>query len=391
MQRQRFLEEIQAEFRVHPLCAILGPRQVGKTTLARQFVEQYYQNNETEVRFFDLENPGDAALLDQAFLVLSQLKQKIIVIDEIQRLPELFQVLRVLVDRPGNTQKYLILGSASRDLLRQSSETLAGRIGYLELTPFSVQETQQVDQLWLRGGFPKSYLAATDEDSLRWRQSYITSFLERDIAALGFNVSPQAMQRFWLMLTHYHGQTFNASELGRSLELSDNTVRKYLDILTGTFMVRTLTPWYENIAKRQVKAPKVYMRDSGILHGLLQINDLAALHTSPRLGAFWEGFALEEVLRSLQVRPEECYFWATHAEGELDLLVFKGAKRLGFEFKYGQQLKITRSMHLVQNDLKLDHLMLIYPGKDVVQLADKVTAIGLELLKQPGFLQDQLG
>ena len=375
MNRRRYLELIKTHFRVHPICALLGPRQVGKTTLAKMYIEKYFHK---DTHFFDLENPLDVARLENPMLALKNVSQKLIVIDEIQRRPELFPVLRVLVDRENKEQQILILGSASRDLIRQSSETLAGRIGYIELFPFSLLEVKETKQLWLRGGFPRSYLASSDADSYLWRQNYITTFLERDIPSLGFNVSPQQMRRFWLMLAHYHGQIFNASELGKSLGVSDHTVRKYLDILAGTFMIRVLSSWFANLKKRQIKSPKIYFRDSGILHALLGISDETQLHVYPKLGSFWEGFALEEVIRTFEASQEECYFWATQADAELDLLIIKNGKQIGFEFKYTDVPKITKSMRIAQKDLNLDHLGVIYPGDKIFPLAKNIVAYGLE-------------
>ena len=375
MNRRRYLELIKTHFRVHPICALLGPRQVGKTTLAKMYIEKYFHK---DTHFFDLENPLDVARLENPMLALKNVSQKLIVIDEIQRRPELFPVLRVLVDRENKEQQILILGSASRDLIRQSSETLAGRIGYIELFPFSLLEVKETKQLWLRGGFPRSYLASSDADSYLWRQNYITTFLERDIPSLGFNVSPQQMRRFWLMLAHYHGQIFNASELGKSLGVSDHTVRKYLDILAGTFMIRVLSSWFANLKKRQIKSPKIYFRDSGILHALLGISDETQLHVYPKLGSFWEGFALEEVIRTFEASQEECYFWATQADAESDLLIIKNGKQIGFEFKYTDVPKITKSMRIAQKDLNLDHLGVIYPGDKIFPLAKNIVAYGLE-------------
>lgn len=382
MKRERYLEEIKQQFKVHSVCGLLGPRQVGKTTLALQFAkEQSHQ----KIHIFDLENPQDLAVFDNPMLLLTPLLQanNLVIIDEIQRRAELFPVLRVLVDKyPG---KILILGSASRDLLQQSSETLAGRIGYVELPPFSCQETRETTNLWLRGGFPRSYLAASLEESVVWREAYIRTFLERDIPNLGFNAPAQQVYRFWMMLCHYHGQTFNASEIARSLGISDHMVRKYLDILVGTFMMRTLYPWFENIGKRQLKAPKIYFRDSGILHTLLGIKDQRELLSYPRLGAFWEGFALEEVLRKYRATQEECFFWGTQSGAELDLLLHRGGKRLGFEFKYSDAPKLTASMRIASIDLKLDHLYVIHPGQGSYPLDDKVTVYGLQMFidKEP--------
>lgn len=377
MERRKYLKHIEKHLRVHSACAILGPRQVGKTTLAKMFLKALEPDS---FHFFDLENPLDLARLENPMLSLSKLTNKLIVIDEIQRVPELFPVIRVLIDDKEKKQKFLILGSASRDLIRQSSETLAGRIGYMELMPFSLDEVDhESDTLWLRGGFPLSYLAASEEDSFLWRQSYIATFLERDIPNLGFQIPPQQMRRFWLMLVHYHGQIFNASELGKSLGISDHMVRKYLDILAGTFMIRILLPWYENLEKRQVKSPKIYFRDSGILHALIGIKNHAEIDVYPKMGSFWEGFALEEIIRQIEASTEECYFWATQAKAELDLLIVKNGKRLGYEFKYSDSPKITPSMHIACEDLKLDHLYVVYPGTQTFSLSEKITARGLML------------
>lgn len=382
MQRDLYLEEIHTQLRIHPACGLLGPRQVGKTTLAKMYVKKYFPN---DASLFDLENPVDLARLENPMFMLSKISNQLIVIDEIQRRPELFPVLRVLCDEHEKKRKFLILGSASRDLIRQSSETLAGRIGYIELLPLTLFEVKDSDRLWLRGGFPRSYLAENDNDSYLWRQSYITTFLERDIPNLGFDIPAPQLRRFWLMLAHYHGQIFNASELGRSLAVSDNTTRKYLDILAGTFMVRVLTPWVENINKRQVKSPKIYFRDSGILNALLGNSTALQIQSDPRLGALWEGFALEQVIAAVRATPEECYFWATHAEAELDLLIIKNGKRLGFEFKFGDSPRLTKSMHIACADLKLDHLILIYPGTLIFPLAEGITAYGLETITQGTF------
>lgn len=375
MKRDKYFQEISLQLRVHQVCGLLGARQVGKTTLANQFAQTYPPE---KVFHFDLENPRDLLQFENPMLLLTPLMEEdnLIIIDEIQLRPELFPALRVLVDK--YPAKILILGSASRDLIRQSSETLAGRIGYIELPPFSFTETKETPVLWLRGGFPRSYLAASTEDSFIWRNEYIKTFLERDIPSLGFNVPAQQVYRFWMMLCHYHGQTFKASEISRSLGISDHMTRKYLDILTGTFMVRTLHPWLENIGKRQVKAPKIYFRDSGILHALLDIYNQQQLTSNPRLGAFWEGFALEEVTRKFGARSEECFFWGTQSGAELDLMLQRGGKRLGFEFKYSDAPKITSSMRTALMDLALDHLYVIHPGTGSFPMTEQVTAYGLE-------------
>lgn len=384
MKRTRYLEEVEKQFRVHPVCAILGPRQVGKTTLAHMYVDEFFPKN---AYFFDLENPLDLARLENPLLTLENIAQPLIVIDEIQRRPELFPILRVLVDRRESKQKFLILGSASRELIAQSSETLAGRIGYIELPPFSLFEVKNSKKLWSRGGFPRSYLADTQEDSYRWRLSYITTFLERDIPSLGFNIPAQQLRRFWLMLAHYHGQIFNAAEIARSLAISDHTVRKYLDILAGTFMIRIVPPWFENLHKRQVKSPKMYFRDSGVLHALVGIPDEAQLQIFPKLGSFWEGFALEEVIRTFDATEGEYYFWSTQSEAELDLLILKNGKKFGFEFKYTDAPKVTKSMHIALEDLKLDHLGLFYPGKEIFPLNEKMYAYGLETIASGKFIE----
>ncbi len=374
MLRPQYLQEIATQLKVHPTCAILGPRQVGKTTLAQIYAAQHPQE---EVHRFDLENPLDLAKLENPMLALGKLSG-LILIDEIQRRPELFPILRVLIDNKTVKRKFLILGSASRDLIRQSSESLAGRIGYIELTPFSLHEAHNAALLWLRGGFPLAFLAETNQESLLWRQSYILTFLERDIPNLGFQIPPQQMRRFWLMLVHYHGQIFNASELAKSLGISDHMVRKYLDILAGTFMIRILAPWFENLEKRQIKSPKIYFRDSGILHALLGFQEEKELDLYPKLGSFWEGFALEEILRQTHATAEESYFWGTPAGAELDLFILKNGKRIGFEFKYTDSPKITPSMRIALQDLKLDHLYLIFPGQDEFPMTEEITARGLE-------------
>ena len=375
MDRNHYLKQISVQFGVHSVCALLGPRQVGKTTLAKQFAESIAPQ---KVHFFDLENPLDIIQFDNPMLLLTPLLEEgtLIIIDEIQMRPELFPVLRVLVDKFPS--KILILGSASQDLIRQSSETLAGRIGYIELPPFSLAETKDLQCLWLRGGFPRSYLAETDEKSFAWRTAYIKTFLEKDIPSLGFNIPAAQMYRLWMMLCHYHGQTLNINAIAYSLQISDHLARKYIDILEGTFMVRTLQPWFENISKRQVKTPKLYMRDTGILNALLTICDQEQLRNFPRLGAFWEGLALEEILRFYKIENNECFFWGTQGRAELDLLIFRAGKPIGFEFKYSNTPSVTTSMKTAIEDLKLDHLYVIHPGKGSFPMAENITCSGLE-------------
>lgn len=381
MDRPELLTAIRKLQKTHPIVALLGPRQCGKTTAARMYCKTL--SNFPPENYFDLESIVDLRRLDNPVLALQSLKG-LIVIDEIQRAPELFPTLRVLADREKNRQRFLILGSASRDLIRQSSETLAGRIAYLELTPFSYKETDHIGKLWLRGGFPKSYLAKSNRESVLWREEYIRTFLEQDIPNLGFRIPAPALRRFWIMLAHYHGNIFNASELGRSFGASDPTIRKYLDLLTGTFMIRQLQPWFENIGKRQVKSPKIYFRDSGIFHTLLNLSDQKDLQVHPKIGASWEGFALEEVIRALQARQEECFFWSTYGEAEIDLLIYRKGKFLGFEFKYTDAPKMTKSMQIALQDLPLEKVFVLYPGEMDYPLSDRVLAMGLEsFLKSP--------
>lgn len=350
--RKYYLDSIDTSFLVNPICALLGPRQCGKTTLSKQYAEK----NKLPTHFFDLEDPIDLSKLDNPKLTLEPL-EGLIVIDEIQRKEELFPYLRVLVDKFPK-KRILVLGSASQDLIRQSSETLAGRISYIEMTPFSIHETDDIKKLWYRGGFPKSYLASTEIISSQWRKSYIRTFLERDIRNFGFDIPPQTMRRFWSMLTHYHGQIFNASEIGRSINVSYKTSDRYLDILTGTFMVRILSPWFENLSKRQIKSPKIYFRDSGLLHTILGIENHQDLLKHPKLGASWEGMALEQVIKHMEVENDDCYFWATQGGAELDLLILKNSKKLGFEIKYTDSPKITKSMRIAIEDLGLDNMMI---------------------------------
>lgn len=380
--RPSYRASIQNAFRIHPVVALLGPRQCGKTTLARQISEGY---NMPDSNYFDLERMNDLVRLQDAELTLSKL-DGLVVIDEIQRRPELFQILRVLVDRKDKELQFLVLGSASRDLIHQSSETLAGRIHYIELKPFSSQEVPDFDKLWQRGGFPQSYLAEDDALSALWRESFVQAFLERDIPALGFDIQSMNMRRFWAMLCHYHGQVCNYSELGRSLGMARKTIAGYLDLLTETYMVRQLQPWFANIGKRQVKSPKIYIRDSGILHTLLDIETKDALFRNPKLGASWEGFAVEEVIRKSGARADMCYFWGTHAHAELDLLIVKDEQKLGFEFKYTDQPRTTKSMHIAMQDLGLERLMVVYPGEHSFPLTESIQAIGIASVHQLNFL-----
>ena len=354
LQRTDYLHQLAVATARAPITALLGPRQCGKTTLARQFAAT------RQSTFFDLESEPDIRRLANPELVLGAL-DGLVVLDEIQRMPQLFDALRVLVDRDEGRSRFLVLGSASPDVVRGVSESLAGRVEFIELAGFDLAETgaDAWRTLWLRGGLPRSYLAASDTNSMAWRDGFVRTFLERDIPQLGITVPAAAMRRFWTMLAHWHGQTWNASELGRAMSFSDKTVRRYLDLLTGTYMVRQLQPWFENVAKRQVKAPKVYLRDTGLLHALLDIHDDGALFTHPRVGASWEGFVIEQILRS--VRPSGAWFWSAHGGGELDLLVFEQGRRIGFEVKFSEAPDVTRSMRHVARLLALDHLFVVCP------------------------------
>ncbi|MBU1487603.1 ATP-binding protein [bacterium] len=367
--REIDLREIKNLIALFPVVAILGPRQCGKTTIAKEIKHDHY---------FDLENPRDIAGLEQPQLALEGL-EGLIVIDEIQRKPETFPLIRYLVDS-SQDQKYLILGSASGGLLKQSSESLAGRIAYFYLSGFRISDIgkKNIKKLWLRGGFPRAYLAEIDEHSFIWLQNYITTFLEKDIPQLGISIPSNALRRFWTMVSHYHGQILNYSELGRSFGISDVTVRKYIDILEETFMLRALQPWYINIGKRVVKRPKIYIRDSGIFHSLMSIENMDHLLTHNKLGASWEGFALECACRSIGKRKEELYFWSTHSGAELDLFWQNGGKNWGIEFKYIDAPRMAKSMKIVVDDLDLAHLWAIYPGQEQYKLSEKVTVLPLK-------------
>lgn len=349
---------------------LVGPRQVGKTTLARSFVAA------GDASYFDLEDPRVEAQFEAPMLLLEPLRG-LVVIDEVQRAPELFKALRVLMDRDAAPAKFLLLGSASPGLLRQSSESLAGRVETIEIGGFTLDETGAAAQaaLWLRGGYPRSYLAASDADSRRWRRSFAGAFLERDLPQLGINVPAPAMRRFWTMLAHLNGQRWNAADPARSLGVNESTVRRHLDWLTQTFMVRQLQPWFENLGKRQVKAPRIYFRDTGLLHELLGIADEAALLAHPRSGASWEAFALEQMLRI--AAPDEAWFWATHGGAELDLFMLKDGRRVGVEFKRMDAPRLTPSMRTALHDLRLDALYAVYPGTRRYALAEKVEAVPL--------------
>lgn len=350
--------------------ALLGARQCGKTTLAREFVRVDSQN------YFDLEDPAGLARLSEPETALRPLRG-LVVIDEVQRRPDLFPLLRVLADRSPLPARFLILGSASPELLRQSSETLAGRLETVPLEGFRLEDigVLRQDRHWLRGGFPRSFIARSEADSIAWRRQFVQTFLERDIPQLGVQVPAATLRRMWQMLAHYHGQIWNAAAFARSLGCVEATARRYLDLLTGTFMIRQLPPWFENLGKRQVKSPKVYVRDSGLLHALLGIASKRGLEMHPAIGASWEGYAIEEVLKALQ--PDEAYFWATHQGAELDLLLFKNGRRIGVECKRTDSPTLTPSMRIARADLKLDQLYIIYPGTRRYELAAGVEVMPL--------------
>jgi len=375
--RTRHRDAVTALLTRHPVVAMVGARQVGKTTLARQIGEAM----QTTVAHFDLEDPRDLARLADPMLALEGLRG-LVVLDEVQRLPEVFPVLRVLADRPGRPATFLVLGSASPELLRQSSESLAGRIVTYELTPFRMDEvgTPLLEALWLRGGFPRAFLADSERESAEWREAFVRTFLERDMPQLGFRLSAITLRRFWTMLAHYHGQTWNYSEFARAFGVSDMTVRRYLDALASAMVVRLLPPWHENIARRQVRAPKVHIADTGLLHTLLGIETLDDLMGHPKVGASWEGFAIEEIARRLGATPEQRWFWATHGGAELDLLVLQGSRRRGFEIKRTSAPRVTPSMRIALRDLRLDELVVVHAGRDTFPMAPGIRAVPLTRL-----------
>jgi predicted AAA+ superfamily ATPase len=375
--RRRDVGRIRRLLEDHPVVGILGPRQVGKTTLARDLVKG--RSRATTV--FDLEDPADIARLADARLALEPLRG-LVVIDEIQRRPDLFSLLRVLADRPRRPARFLVLGSASPELLRQSSESLAGRIAYHELGGFSIEDVGpgRVDRLWLRGGFPRSFLARTERQGDEWRRLFARTFVERDLPQLGVTIPAATLERFWSMLAHYHAQVWSGAEFARSFGVSDTTVRRYLDLLHATFVVRVLSPWSENLGKRQVRSPKVYLADSGILHALLGIRERRDLERHPKLGASWEGFALEAVVRRLGIDWRDCHFWGTHAGAELDLVVVRGRRRWGFEFKRTSAPAVTRSMRIALEDLRLQQLDVVHGGQHTFPLAPRIRAVALSRL-----------
>lgn len=373
IERTSLLSSIQTALGRSRIVALIGPRQSGKTTLARRFVRP------DSVNYFDLEDPVSLARLEQPMTALQDLRN-LVVIDEIQRRPDLFPILRVLADREDLPARFLILGSASPELMRSSSESLAGRVETISISGFSLAEVgvQAMQDHWLRGGFPLSFLAENDSDSFAWRKNFVQAFLERDLPRWGIQIPAGNLLRFWTMIAHYHGQVWNAAEPARSMGISEPTVRRYLDILQDVFMVRILPPWHTNLKKRQVKSPKIYFRDSGLLHALLGIRTHHDLQTHPKSGASWEGYVIEELIKS--VNPDEAYFWATHTGAELDLLLLKNGRRAGVECKRVDAPRLTPSMRIALEDLQLDRLAVVYPGERSYPLAEKVTAVPLSSL-----------
>lgn len=375
IQRTSWISQLQHALLRHRVVILSGPRQSGKTTLARHFVA------ETSPNYFDLEDPLSLVRLDEPMTTLSAL-EGVIVIDEVQLRPDLFPMLRVLADRASFKGQFLILGSASGQLLHQSSESLAGRCDLLNLRGFNLQELGQaaLTQHWLRGGFPRSYLAATEDDSVNWRKAFIQTLLNRDFPMWGVKIAATTLWRFWTMLAHYHGQIFNAAELARAMGVSQSTIRRYIDLLTDAYMIRQLQPWHANIRKRQVKSPKVYLRDSGLLHQLLGIHHHQQLMTHPKIGASWEGYVIEELLSLLP--EQQPYFWATHQGAEMDLLVMLNDERHGFECKRADAPKMTPSIRIALEDLQLAKVTVIYPGTKHYRLAEAVEVVPIAALTE---------
>lgn len=374
--RERLVGRIRQGLENNPGVVLLGPRQCGKTTLARKICEEIQP-----CEFFDLENPVDLARLEAPLLALEPLTG-LVVLDEIQRKPELFEILRVLMDSPRCKASFLLLGSASPRLVLGVSETLAGRVSFVHMSGFNLEEVgpENYKKLWLRGGFPRSYLARNDGLSLRWRLDFLQTFLERDIPQLGIRIPAQALRRFWVMLAHYHGQIWNASGFAHSISASQKTVKRYLDILTDSFVVRQLQPWFENIKKRQVKSPKAYLRDSGILHALLGLESERSIFSHPKFGSSWEGFVLEQMAALIHI-PDIC-FWATHGGSELDAFLNLEGRRIGIEIKYTDAPRITKSMRGAMEDLRLDHAYIIYPGEKSFPLDKKIEALSIGDIQQ---------
>jgi predicted AAA+ superfamily ATPase len=376
--RTDFIERIQQTLEIFPICGLLGSRQVGKTTIARQFAQvQGHQ----KVHYFDLEDYIHLAKLENPKLTLDSL-EGLVIIDEIQRRPDLFNYLRVLADRPNNPVKILVLGSSSQELLKQSNESLAGRISYINVTPFSILEVHDQKRLWVRGGFPRSYLIESEEASFKWRASYLQTYFTQDLKDLGINVPISRIGIFWKLLTTYHGQIINYARMAQFLDVSIPKIKNYLAMLEGTFLLRQIQPWYENSGKRVIKSPKLYIRDSGLFHMMMNIENYGDIILSPQGGASFEGFAIDEILKNFDDNLNNIYFWGTHQENELDLFIPYKNKRFGFEIKLTDQPKITRSMRLAIEDLNLDYLFIVTPIEESFMLEDKIHVIALRDIKK---------
>jgi uncharacterized protein len=375
LSRTQVTRRIKESLKANSVTALLGPRQCGKTTVARMLASF------DRASYFDLEDPTDLARLQNPMAALSS-RTGLVVIDEIQRAPDLFPVLRVLADRRSRKSRFLILGSASPEMIRRSSETLAGRVGFVDMGGFGLDEVGAKfwKRLWLRGGFPRSYLAGSEHESSAWRENFVRTFLERDLPQLGIRVSAVMMRKFWTMLAHYHGQRWNGSEIGGSLGVAHTTVQHHLYLLTGALVIRQLPPWFENLGKRVVKSPKVYVRDSGLLHSLLRIGKREDLESHPKLGASWEGFVVEEILK--RVGERDAYYWATHGGGELDLMILRSGKRFGFEIKFADAPTATASMRSALKDLRLERLWVVHPGRARYSPDKDIEVIGLADLEK---------
>jgi predicted AAA+ superfamily ATPase len=377
--RSRLESTLRSAVDRRPVVVLTGPRQCGKTTLARQLIPP------TSSNYFDLEDPRTRRLLEEPMMTLEPLRG-LVVIDEVQRAPDLFPVLRVLADRRPRPARFLLLGSASGDLLRQSAESLAGRVEYLRMVGFTLDEVEgsQVDRLWRRGGFPESFLARTEDQSVRWRRAFIDTFVERDLPQFGVRVSSTAIRRFWTMVAHYHGQIWSHADPARALGVKEPTVRRYLDLLTDALVIRQLQPWHANLRKRQVRSPKVYVRDPGLLHELLGVETRQDLLHHPKLGASWEGFAIEQILAT---EPHsDAAFWATHQGAEIDLILQRGGRLYGIECKWVDAPRLTPSMRSALEDLGLERIAVVYPGPRRYPIGDRVEAVPLSTLATPGAL-----
>lgn len=373
--REKLIGQIKKAFLRSPVVALLGPRQSGKTTLARRFVKPDSEN------YFDLEDPVGLARLEHPKTALEGLSG-IVVIDEVQRQPELFPILRVLADRRPIKSRFLVLGSASPDLLKHSSESLAGRIETLHVSGFSLEEVgiKNLQKHWLRGGFPVSYLSRSEDDSISWRKNFVQNILERDLPALGASFPSALLFRLWSMLAHYHGQIWNGSQIAASLGISEPTVRRYVDWLEGLFLLRQLKPWHANLGKRVVKSPKLYIRDSGLLHYFLGVKSNRNLMIHPQLGASWEGYIIEEILKNIS--HEDAFFWATHNQAEIDLIILQKGELMGVECKRTDAPKITPSIRNAMKDLDLKKIFIVYPGQKVFSLQKNVQALPVQSINR---------